>query len=126
MRGDRAPGPAFGVLRTYVRSGRLARAALATVGSVVLFASLSALAFAGPPWGSPPGSCVPPGQTPPDNQYGGPGNQYGGSGNGPSGDQYTPPGAGDGPPGQQDGVPGLQYGGPGAQYGCPPGLSPGT
>src|SRR5919109_1410521 len=93
----------------------LARVRPAIVLAAVLFASVVALASAGPPWGSPPSSCVPPGQpagSPGNGQYGGPGGgQYGGSG--PAGDQYTPPGAGDGPPGQKDGVPGLEYGGPG-------------
>jgi len=80
------------------------RVVIASALAVVVFASVTALALAGgPPWGSPPGPCKPPGL------------QYGLPGNGPSADQYGPPGAGNGPPGQQNGVPGL--GG-----GCPPGL----
>lgn len=103
---------------TRPRLTRGIRAALVTALSLVVFASVTALASGSPPWGSPPGSCVPPGQGqggPPGGQYGPPGGQYGGGGGSPPMDQYTPPGAGSGPPGQPPGV-------PGSQYGCPPGL----
>ena len=102
---------------TRPRLTRGMRAALVTALSLVVFASVTALASGSPPWGSPPGSCVPPGQGqgPPGGQYGPPGGQYGGGGGSPPMDQYTPPGAGSGPPGQPPGV-------PGSQYGCPPGL----
>ncbi len=84
------------------------RAAVVLVLSLVVFASVTALAAGAPPWGSPPGTCKPPGQgqSPPGGQYGGPT---------PPTNQYTPPGAGSGPPGQPGGV-------PGSQYGCPPGI----
>jgi len=97
------------------------RAVIVTALSLVVFASVTALASGSPPWGGPPGSCVPPGQGqgPPGGQYGPPGGQYGGGGGAPPTDQYTPPGAGSGPPGQPSGVPGTQYG-------CPPGLQYGA
>ncbi|MGH3137138.1 MAG: hypothetical protein ACRDPV_11670 [Gaiellaceae bacterium] len=91
------------------------RAVVVLALSLVVFASVTALASGSPPWGSPPGNCVPPGQgqSPPGGQYGGPPT--------PPTNQYTPPGAGSGPPGQPGGVPGTQYGcPPGIQYGGKP------
>jgi len=84
------------------------RAVVVLALSLVVFASMTALASGAPPWGSAPGTCAPPGQgqSPPGGQYGGPT---------PPTNQYTPPGAGSGPPGQPGGV-------PGSQYGCPPGI----
>ena len=86
---------------------RLGRGILASVLAVIVFASVTALALAGgPPWGTPPGACTPPGL------------QNGLPGNGPSADQYGPPGAVNGPPGRLSGVSGLRGG-------CPPGLQSG-
>ena len=101
---------AFAACGTRPRVARGMRAVVVMALSLVVFASVTALASGSPPWGSPPGTCVPPGQG-----QGPPGGQYGGGGPTPPTDQYTPPGAGSGPPGQPPGV-------PGSQYGCPPGL----